>query len=64
MTGNDDAIQHDLESSSNGGIKIVRFECLERSDRRIVFIDTPGIDHTSKSEKDVLKKITGCLPKK
>ncbi|KAF9461059.1 hypothetical protein BDZ94DRAFT_1221941 [Collybia nuda] len=64
LTGNDGAVQHNLQNFGDVGIKIVTFEGLERSDQRIVFIDTPGIDDTNKSEEEVLKKIEGFLPKK
>lgn len=33
----------------------------DRSGRKIQLIDTPGFDHTAKSDLDVLKEIANCL---
>ncbi|KAJ8517857.1 hypothetical protein ONZ45_g5026 [Pleurotus djamor] len=59
-TDGDKGVGHDLESCTNE-IKILKFQCLERSIQDIAFVDTPGFDDTHKSDIEILNLIADWL---
>ena len=54
------AVGHGLESCTSD-ISTVRLSFPEWIDSDIVFVDTPGFDHTNKTETDVLKMVADWL---
>ena len=54
------AVGHGLESCTSH-ISTVRLSFPERIASDIVFVDTPGFDHTNKTETDVLKMVADWL---
>jgi hypothetical protein len=54
------AVGHGLESCTSD-ISTVRLSFPERTASDIVFVDTPGFDHTNKTEADVLKMVADWL---
>jgi hypothetical protein len=61
-TGIDQGVGHDLQSCTTE-ISIVKFQCLERSDLDVVFVDTPGFDDTNKTDVQILEMIADWLNK-
>jgi hypothetical protein len=59
-TGDDGGVGHDLESCTTE-ISIVKFQCPERSDLDVLFVDTPGFDDTNKSDVEILNMIADWL---
>jgi hypothetical protein len=59
-TGGDKGIGHDLESCTTE-IGIVHFQCPERSDLDVLFVDTPGFDDTNKTDVEILNMIADWL---
>jgi GTPase Era involved in 16S rRNA processing len=41
----------------------VKFQCPERSDLDVVFVDTPGFDNTDKTDGEILEMIAEWLKK-
>ena len=60
MENSNIAVGHGLESCTSD-ISTVRFSLPERIASDIVFVDTPGFDHTNKTETDVLKMVADWL---
>ena len=54
------AVGHGLESCTSD-IRTFRLSLPERIARDIVFVDTPGFDHTDKTETDVLEMVADWL---
>ena len=54
------AVGHGLESCTSD-ISTVRLSFPERIASDIVFVDTPGFDHTNKTETDILKMVADWL---
>ena len=54
------AIGHGLESCTSA-INTVRLSFPEQIASDIVFVDTPGFDHTNKTETDILKMVADWL---
>ncbi|KAF9469800.1 P-loop containing nucleoside triphosphate hydrolase protein [Collybia nuda] len=62
VTGGDVRIGHDLQSCTTD-IKIVKYECPDKSDFDVVFVDTPGFDDTERSDVEILEMIADWLNK-
>jgi GTPase Era involved in 16S rRNA processing len=54
------AVGHDLESCTSE-ISTVRLSFPEHIANDIVLVDTPGFDHTNKTETDILKMVADWL---
>jgi hypothetical protein len=59
-TGGGGLVGHELESCTTE-ISITKFQCPERSDLDILFVDTPGFDDTNKSDVEILDMIAEWL---
>lgn len=62
VTGGDVVIGHDLQSCTTE-IKIVKYECPDKSDFDVVFVDTPGFDDTQRTDVEILEMIADWLNK-
>lgn len=60
MTGNDRDVNHTLKSL-RGETKIAEVPGIARSDRRIVFLDTPGYEDNDSAEGKALDKLAKYL---